>query len=201
MIKKAIKLIGRILSGILTAVLVLILVVVMQQKLTGNVPGLFGYHLMYVLTGSMSPELEAGDSILVKKADAETLQVGDVICYYGTSGEMAGQLITHKVIRAPYEEDGKRFLQTKGVANPVADEPIETSQVFGKVVFRLRLLGKLYKYFCTVPGLITVLTPIAVMMVLEIRSMVLCVKEDIAESTEEAKRKALQAQGNEKERV
>ena len=186
--KKTGKCIRQIMSGAVTAALILILASVLWQKMTGEVPGLFGFHLMYVMTGSMSPEIEAGDAVLVRKAEADSLRLGDVICYYGTEGAMADQLITHKVIRTVYEENGERYLQTQGVANARADEPIGTGRVFGKVVLRLRLIGKLYRFFCTVPGLIAVLLPIVIMMISEIRQMVSGAKNGPEETEKETAR-------------
>jgi len=185
MLKKAFTITKRILSTIFTLVLIAILALVMMQKLTGEIPGLFGYHLMYVLTGSMEPELMIGDAIIVKEIDAKQLQLDDIICYYGTHGEMKGKLITHKVVKAPYEEGGTVMLQTQGVANNTADEPIEAEQVVGKMVLKLSVVGKLYQFFCTVPGLIVVLVPIILMMAAEVKRMFTLAKEDIADAVAE----------------
>jgi len=178
MAKETIKKIKGILSGLLTVFLIIILSVSVVQKILGKTPGLFGYHFMYVLTGSMEPEISAGDAILVKECTADSVKLDDVICYRAESGEMAGKMITHKVIRETYKVDGETFLQTQGTANITADDPIRADQVYGKVVTKLVILGMLFRFFCTVPGLICVSGLIIWMMVGEIRNIYKAAKEE-----------------------
>jgi len=178
-------LIKRILSGSITVILLLLLATAMVQKISGNPPGFFGYHMMNVLTGSMEPEIMTGDAILVRECGADEVKLGDVVCYRGTSGVMTGRMITHKVVAAPYECDGEIWLQTQGTANLVPDDPIKGEQVYGKVVCRLLLIGKIYSFFCTVPGLIIVTVPILWMIFDGIKDIIGGVDGEDEESDEE----------------
>ncbi len=86
---------------------------------------LFGYSCLKVLTGSMYPEIKAGESIIIKKC--KKYKTGDIITYITKDSE----IVTHRIVS---EEDGLYY--TKGDANNVEDsEPILFSQIYGKVIF------------------------------------------------------------------
>jgi len=182
--KKTWNIAKRILSGLITAMLLLILVSSMVQKMSGKAPGVLGYHIMYVMTGSMEPEIMAGDSVFVKECAADQVALGDVICYEGTEGVMAGKMVTHRVVVAPHEENGQLWLQTQGDANAAPDSPITGDRVYGVVIGKSSLVGMLFKFFCTVPGLLTIAAPIVWMMVDEIRHMIKISREEIKEIEE-----------------
>lgn len=189
--KNAVGTAKRILSTVVTVLLLCILVLAMVQRISGATPGIGGFHLMQILTGSMEPEIMTGDAVLVRECSAADVKIGDVICYKSRTGEMSGKMITHKVIEGPYEKDGETWLRTKGTANDVADDPIRAEQVYGIVVCRLTLIGKLYSFFCTVPGLIVIVLPIVLIMIGEIRSMIRVAREEVAEAAAEAKTEAV----------
>jgi len=188
---KPLQTIKNILCAVITAVLLGLLVLVMYQKITGRVPGLFGYHFMYVLTGSMEPVLHTGDAVLVKDCDPTRLVKDDIVCYTSRNGDLAGKIITHQVVVSPYQTENGFMLQTQGVANSLPDDPISVDQVVGKVVTRLALMGKIYQFFCTVPGLITVCLPIVLMMAGEIRQIIRINREQLAEEVAAAKASVL----------
>lgn len=156
---KAKKSLGRrIFNIILTIVLVILVVVIaltMFIRISGNTPSFGGYMIFRVSTGSMEPELNIGDVILVKDVNVlEEVAVGDVITYEGRESSYAGKLITHEVIKAPYEENGKYYLVTKGIANPIEDPAITEDQVVGKMLMKIPLIGMLYNFFLTPWGLV-----------------------------------------------
>lgn len=152
------SLIKKILNILLTVVLIVLLAVVvvtMVVRITGSTPSIGGYMIFRVTTGSMEPELKVGDVILTREIDAVTdIEEGDVITYEGTSGSYADKLITHKVITAPYEENGIYYLVTQGVANPEPDPVIAEYQVVGIMITKIPFLGAIYSFFLTPWGLI-----------------------------------------------
>lgn len=119
---------GVILCVLFIPIIILnVVMIVRSYTNTDSIPSVFGYSPVIVLSGSMSPEFEAGDMILIKKAEPETLQVGDVICFL--EEETA---VTHRII-AIENEDGADYYITQGDANNTEDaSPVTPQQVQGK---------------------------------------------------------------------
>ncbi len=105
----------------------------------------------------MKPAYEVGDVIIVREVDPMTLKVGDVCTYNGTTGEFAGKIVTHRVIKAPFKENGAYYIQTRGDANVVEDPKISVGDVMGKVETKIGILRVLYNFFITPWGLITII--------------------------------------------
>lgn len=110
---------------------------VMMQVLNKGYASIGGYSLFRVVTGSMEPEIFAGEMIASKSVDIETLDVGDVICFRSKSPQMLGRSITHRVIAKSVDASGNVQLTTKGDANLVADEYYVTQDnLIGKVIWQ-----------------------------------------------------------------
>lgn len=144
--KKTFKVLKAIKNVVLVAFFVSLLCVLaltLISRINGETPSVFGYTIYRVSSASMTPYL----------------QVGDIITYNGTSGELAGKRVTHRVVREPYQDasDGRYYLVTKGDDNPIEDTPITVSQVTGKMQCKLGLLKHLYDFFITPWGLLTIL--------------------------------------------
>ncbi len=173
--KKALKICKKIfdvLCWVVIAVLVASVVISFVSRFNGTNPSVFGYSVYRVSSGSMRPELEIGDVILGKSVkDPMSIKVGDVVTYKG-SGELSGMLITHKVIVAPEEIEGEIMLQTKGVANEVADAPINADRVVSVVICEIEFLAAFYNYFFSPWGLLTVIALIILVFIDELIVMV-----------------------------
>ena len=166
------KIIKNIILWLLIAALVLVLVFTLISRITGNEPSLFGFSLYRVSSGSMRPELEVGDVIFVRKCEGESVHAGDIITFDGTSGDLAGKLVTHRVITAPYEENGEVFLVTKGDANSIGDDPINVNQVRGVVITKVPPLRFLFDFFSTPWGLLAIIALIILAFFNEILNFV-----------------------------
>ena len=161
--KSILKRISNVILIIVIFILAFVIALTVFTRITGNTPSLFGYSIFRVSTGSMEPELMIGDVILTKEVDdVNSLQVGDVITYRGTIGEYTNMMITHKIVRAPYVENGKTYVITKGVANDIEDQPVEVSQISSKLVCKIPFLDWLYSFFLTPWGLLTAIILIIV---------------------------------------
>lgn len=91
--------------------------------------------LVSVASGSMIPNLYPGD--LVFAVEAKDLKIGDIIIYQANCYALPKRDIIHRVIKF---ENGK--IITKGDNNQVEDPcPVEKSQIKGKVLFAIPLLG------------------------------------------------------------
>ena len=156
---RVINIIKNIIFGIILALLVGVMIVVLTAHFNGETPKVFGHAVYRVSSGSMVPYLQVGDIILCKDCDPMELKVGDIITYNGTVGQFAGKKVTHRVVTAPYlnEENGKYYLVTKGDDNPVEDTPITVDQVTGKYVRKVEILKRLYDFFLTPWGLLTII--------------------------------------------
>jgi len=93
----------------------------------------FGYSVFEVQTGSMKPEINPGDWIIVKST--KNIKLNDVVTY-----KEGGDYITHRVIG----KSGGTYI-TKGDANPSKDDPIDEKQMVGVVVKTLPAFGFLKK--------------------------------------------------------
>nr|WP_294371550.1 signal peptidase I [uncultured Ruminococcus sp.] len=173
-LRKTLRIIKNIICWGVLAILVLTVVVFMSSKVNGKAPSFFGYSVLRVSTGSMQPELMIGDVILGKCVDNPTkLKVGDVITYQG-SGKTEGLLVTHKIIIAPHKtDDGTYKLQTKGVANEIADPEISTDDVRYIMVCKLGFIDTLYNLFLSPWGLLIF---IAVLLLIFIDEIVVIIR-------------------------
>ena len=150
----------RIIRSVLLTVAVIalcaVLIHTLISRISGKTPSVFGYSIFRVSSGSMRPELEIGDVILVKECDPLTVNEGDIVTYNGTSGEMAGKIVTHRVIKAPFERDGETYILTQGDANSGADPDVNINQILGTVQTKLGFMTHIYNLFATPWGLLIV---------------------------------------------
>lgn len=158
--KRVFKIAKRVLDVVsifLIAVMVLTIVISMVSRINGNAPSFFGYTIYRVASGSMEPELMVGDVILDKDVkDPLELKVDDIITFMG-SGELDGVYVTHKIIKAPYDDGTGFMLQTQGVANELADEPIPVEKVKGIFVCKVPFLDAVYNVFLSPWGLLIII--------------------------------------------
>jgi signal peptidase len=181
-VKKAFKGIGRTLSIVLIVFEVLIIVFLVVSKVQGNPPTLFGHQMYFIRTGSMSPYLEPGDVIISKKYDGGELVAGndgDVVTYYGdVNGNV--EMITHRVI----EIDGEKIV-TKGDFNNTVDSPITKNDIGAVMVYKTVVIDKIYMIISRTWGCwLLIFTPIALLIVSEIVSLVKELKREKEEADE-----------------
>ena len=122
-------------------------------KLVGNaMPTPFGYGAAVVLSGSMEPTLSVNDLVIIKEADVYA--EGDIVVY-----QTGKDLIIHRIIGI---EDG--MVYTQGDANNAQDTPTDVSQIKGKLLLHIPIVGALVRFLKTVPGTVIVLAIAIVLM-------------------------------------
>ncbi len=129
-----------------------------------------GLRSFAVLSGSMEPAIPTGGLVFVKSF--ATYEPGDVLTV--TSKIDTQRTVTHRVVsKKPSDEEGKTLYFLKGDANEDADQdPIEESQVVGKVVTYLPYVGKIIVYAQTQVGFIAlVIIPATILAYSEILSI------------------------------
>lgn len=167
-----------------------VLVHTVITRISGKTPSVFGYSVFRVSSGSMKPELEVGDVILVKECDPMTVKEGDIVTYNGTKDEMAGKIVTHRVVKAPFKKDGEYYISTKGDANALPDPDVNVNEVFGTVQHKIVTLTFLYNIFVTPWGLIIIIALIILAffneIIIFIKSLLgIGYKEEKSESVED----------------
>lgn len=138
--KKALKLV----SASLMILVVLLAVLLVGVKFVG-------LEVLTVLSPSMEPQYPTGSLVYLKDVDPATLQVGDVITFNISESMTA----THRIMEIVPDEDDPNTVRfrTKGDNNDTYDGSlVDFSDVKGKVVFCIPLLGYLAKYIQTPPG-------------------------------------------------
>lgn len=135
---KFLKILGKIVSAILWIVVILALAVLIMT-VTSKRTSIFGYRMYLIMSGSMEPTIHVRDAIITKEID--TPQTGDVIAF-----ENGGIITVHRIIQEYTEGDNKLY-QTKGDNNSGIDSGlVQKSQVKGKVICNMPLLGRTVLY-------------------------------------------------------
>jgi signal peptidase I len=102
-------------------------------------PSLFGGRSLTVMSGSMEPALHVGDVVINSRVSPADVKVGDIVTF--SDPEATGKLITHRVRRVRIA-DGSAHVVTKGDnTNSVERWDIPASGSFGRVEYRVPLLG------------------------------------------------------------
>jgi len=100
--------------------------------------GYFGSQPSVIYSGSMRPNLEVGDVVLVSDINVEQIKVGDIIQYKTQNMILP---VIHRVIDI-YEENNNLFFITKGDANANPDiDSVLSDNVIGKVTFKIPKIG------------------------------------------------------------
>ena len=120
---------------------------------------ILGFRQYVVATGSMEPEYNIGDLIVIRETTKEEIKIGDVINYISETGI---DTITHRVVDI-IEKDGQTYYKTKGDNNNSEDsELVKYSQVKGKLVFKISKLGTVITKMFTGTG-ITILFAVIIL--------------------------------------
>lgn len=141
--------------SIVFAIIILVVTSLIIQKyiLKEEVPNIFGYKILQVMSGSMSGEFETGDTILIKEIKEESdLKIGDVITYRIAKNT----LVTHRIVNITKIGENLNYT-LKGDANNVEDsEKILFSSIKGIYVKKLVLIGKIISFMQKPYGMVII---------------------------------------------
>lgn len=138
---KILKSIWSLFRTVVTIILVILIAVIVTQRVSNNQKAIAGFRVFNVITESMVPEYKVGDTILTKTVNPSELKIGDDITYMGKKDPFKGMIITHRIVKIEKQEDGKYLIQTKGLANDIEDPEINESQVYGKVIYKIKTIS------------------------------------------------------------
>lgn len=181
MIKKAFGKIGGALATVLIIIEIFAILFLVIGKIGGNTPVLFGHQMYIIVSPSMEPEISVGDVIISEKYKGGELEVGQVVTYYGTRGDVAGKMITHEIV----EIDGDRIV-TQGVANTDPDPTINKSEVRSVMKHKSVVISAIYRVISAPVGFVfLIILPLVAMIVSEIIGLVIEVKKEGERADEE----------------
>lgn len=121
--------------------------------------------LLAVESESMEPTLYRGDLVVVRWADPESLQVGDIIIFQSSMSDIP---VVHRIVAIGYS-GGELQFTTKGDNNPSVDPyPVPESEVLAKVVGSIRYLGFITLILILPGGVFFIVIPIAIFLLTSI---------------------------------
>ena len=151
---KVLTIIGSILCVILIPILIINITLIAKSYINKDeVPSIGGTFPLIVLTDSMVPEIYSGDLIICKTADAEDIEVNDVISFFDPAGN-GTSIVTHRVIEI-VEDDGEIFFRTRGDNNNTEDkELVPAENLVGVYKMRIAGAGHIAMFMQSTAGLI-----------------------------------------------
>lgn len=128
------------------------------------VPGIFGFRMYHVISGSMEPELKVGSLIYVREEVPGEIEAKEIIAYY--SAQEDGGIITHRVLE---NNPVSGCFRTKGDANDAEDPMlVEYNRYIGSVKFKIPYMGKAFMIMTSLYGKIAAVCVVILGVVLNL---------------------------------
>lgn len=125
-----------VLVSVLLILAVLLCLYVSIQVVTKGYTSFGGYMMFRVVTGSMEPTVPTGALLISRRTDVAQIQPGDIICFRTREVQIAGRIVTHRVVEKLEAADGSILLRTRGDANPVSDSYlVDADNMIGRVIW------------------------------------------------------------------
>ncbi len=205
---KVLNKIGRVITFafVIFAVCIMIFTIVSVTTFNKTDRSIFGYKAFIVLSDSMKKtDFEAGDLVLVKEVDPDTLVEGDIVSYTSQDESNFGEVITHKIRKLTFDSEGNPGFVTYGTSTDTDDENVVTyPYVIGKYQTHIPKAGKFFRFLKTIKGyFICIFLPFMILIIME---AIRCVrlfrlyKAEQIEQLEEEKRK-IEAEREETQRM
>lgn len=122
---------------------------------------IFGIYMFNIVSESMEPTFYKDDLVIVKRCKMQELKKGDIITF-----KQDDRTISHRMIAITQENGEFKFI-TKGDNNDILDkETVEMKDVYGKVLFSVKRIGKFIHYIQNARGLINIVIFIIIIYVL-----------------------------------
>lgn len=187
---KFIKFIWSMIRTILSIILVALLAIIITQRVSNNKMAVAGFRIFTVVTESMVPEYLVGDAIFTQAIDPSEIKVGDDVTYLGMAESFKDRIVTHRVISIEKAEDGQYIFQTKGIANDKEDPKINGSQIYGKVIYKIKSISYLNGIIGNLYGMyFAIFIPFGLIMFIEYIGYRRDKREELEEELEETEDK------------
>ena len=162
---KILTIVGTVLCIISIPILLINITLIAKSYINKDeVPSIGGTLPLIVLTDSMYPEIESGDLIICRTAEADEIEVKDIISFFDPAGNGAS-IVTHRVIEI-VEEDGEILFRTRGDNNNTEDkELVPAENLVGVYKMRIAGAGHIAMFMQSTAGLIVcVVLPIILLV-------------------------------------
>lgn len=151
---------GRVCGAVGTVLIVLVILLCSLLVF----PGMVGFHMYNVLSGSMEPAIPVGSLLYVRSGEPGDVEEDDVIAFYGALEDSG--IITHRVVKNNVVSG--TFI-TKGDANEKEDpEPAAYDQYIGKVVLSVPYIGRVLTIMTSLEGKIAAACVVGIGVVLNL---------------------------------
>lgn len=199
--KKVVGIVINVILWLFVVFAALTTVVVFTGTSNNGVGNLFGYMPFSIQTQSMEPTIKAGDVVIGKKVDFNTLKEGDIITYWTTVDEQK-ILNTHRITKVISNGKGSvPSFKTKGDNNQIEDEyTVAAADIVAKYNSKISGLGKAVDLLETQKGFfICIVLPLILFFLYQlyhfIKVIVTVKQENVGlskEDEEELKKKAVE---------
>ncbi len=150
-----------VLYGIAAVLLLALLSTLLVGRAQHRVVFLFDRATVWILSGSMEPNIRAKSCILIEKIPPSQVEVGNVITFYSEDPALQGQLNTHRVVGI--SEDHRTF-RTQGDHNLREDRyEVPAENVVGRYVKEMPAVTAVLRFFLTPKGACAALGGVAVL--------------------------------------
>lgn len=199
--KKVVGIVINVILWLFVVFAALTTVVVFTGTSNNGVGNLFGYMPLSIQTQSMEPTIKAGDVVIGKEVDFNTLKEGDIITYWTTVDEQK-ILNTHRITKVISNGKGSvPSFKTKGDNNQIEDEyTVAAADIVAKYNSKISGLGKAVDFLETQKGFfICIVLPLILFFLYQLYhfiKVIVTVKQENAglskEDEEELKKKAVE---------
>lgn len=199
--KKVVGIVINVILWLFVVFAALTTVVVFTGTSNNGVGNLFGYMPFSIQTQSMEPTIKAGDVVIGKEVDFNTLKEGDIITYWTTVDEQK-ILNTHRITKVISNGKGSvPSFKTKGDNNQIEDEyTVGAADIVAKYNSKISGLGKAVDFLETQKGFfICIVLPLILFFLYQLYhfiKVIVTVKQENAglskEDEEELKKKAVE---------
>lgn len=199
--KKVVGIVINVILWLFVVFAALTTVVVFTGTNNNGVGNLFGYMPFSIQTQSMEPTIKAGDVVIGKEVDFNTLKEGDIITYWTTVDEQK-ILNTHRITKVISNGKGSvPSFKTKGDNNQIEDEyTVAAADIVAKYNSKISGLGKAVDLLETQKGFfICIVLPLILFFLYQLYhfiKVIVTVKQENAglskEDEEELKKKAVE---------
>jgi len=142
------KMTKRIFKCIILVVLIILFIINLILSFEENTH-ILGIYMFNIVSESMEPTFYKDDLAIVRKCTLKELKKGDIITF-----NQDDRTISHRILQITKEKGDIKFI-TKGDNNDVRDqELVEVQDIYGKVLFSIKKVGKFIHYIQNARGFI-----------------------------------------------
>lgn len=113
-------------------------IIVQTIQNPNKTPSVFGIKTFCIISGSMEPNIQINDVVLIKEVQQQEINKGDIISFV-----VNGETITHRVKNIESQEGDLLYI-TQGDANNIEDDTkIKFENIEGKYIGKIPKIGKI----------------------------------------------------------